>query len=140
MNTHTDMWVEFAKSFGMLFAVLAFFLLALYLVRRVSGRFGARDSAELIKVLSVHHLSPKEKLVLVSVQDQSVLIGVSPAGISSLARFGEVQKTVFAPSEKTTGFQTLLKKNLMKENSTHNMPLENNSSNSRPDSGKGERS
>jgi len=140
VNTHTDMWLEFAKSLGMLFAVLAFFLLALYLVRRVSGRFGARDSAELIKVLSVHHLSPKEKLVLVSVQDESVLIGVSPAGISSLARFGEVQKTVLAPSEKATGFQTLLKKNLMKENSAHNMPLENNSSNSRPDSGKGERS
>lgn len=139
MNTHTDMWVEFAKSLGMLFAVLAFFLLALYLVRRVSGRFGARNSAELIKVLSVHHLSPKEKLVLVSVQDESVLIGVSPAGISSLARFGEVPKTVLAPSEKTTGFQTLLKKSLMKESSGHNIPLENNSSNSRPDSGKGER-
>ncbi len=83
MSTHTDMWMEFVKSFGMLFAVLAFFLIALYLVRRFSGRFGNKGSRALIKVLSVHHLSPKEKLMLVSVQEESILIGISPAGISS---------------------------------------------------------
>ena len=140
MNTHTDMWVEFAKSFGMLFAVLAFFLLALYLVRRFSGRFGARNSVELIKVLSVHHLSPKEKLVLVSVQDESVLIGVSPAGISSLARFNKIPKTVSEPSETATGFQTLLKRSLVKESKGHNMPLKSNFSNSCADSDKGDAS
>ncbi|MCW8801439.1 MAG: flagellar biosynthetic protein FliO, partial [Desulfobacter sp.] len=99
MNTDTDMWMEFAKSFGMLFAVLAFFLMALYIIRRFSGRFGTKGSVELIKVLSVHHLSPKEKLILVSVQDESVLIGVSPAGISSLARFDEVPKTSLEANE-----------------------------------------
>lgn len=130
MRTHTDMWVEFAKSFGMLFAVLAFFLLALYLVRRCSGRFGTKGSVELITVLSIHHLSPKEKLMLVSVRDESVLIGVSPAGISSLGRFDKVQKTVFEPSETAPGFQSLLKKSLIKGNSVHKMPLESDSSNS----------
>ncbi len=130
MNTHTDMWMEFAKSFGMLFAVLAFFLMALYLVRKFSGRFGTKGSVELIKVLSVHHLSPKEKLILVSVQDESVLIGVSPAGISSLARFDEVSKTLLEPRETVTGFQTLLKKNLIKGNHLNKMPAESDSSNS----------
>lgn len=134
------MWVEFAKSFGMLFAVLAFFLLALYLVRRFSGRFGARNSVGLIKVLSVHHLSPKEKLILVSVQDESVLIGVSPAGISSLARFDEISKTALEPSEMATGFQTLLKKSLVKDSKSDNMPLKSNSSNSCAGSGKGDAS
>lgn len=137
MNTHTNMWVEFAKSFGMLFAVLAFFLLALYLVRRFSGRFGTSGSVELIKVLSVHHLSPKEKLVLVSVRNESVLIGVSPAGISSLARFDKVPETALEPA---TGFQNLLQKSLIKGNSDHKMPLEKNFSNSCADSGKGEES
>ena len=124
------MWVEFAKSFGMLFAVLAFFLLALYLVRRFSGRFGTKGSVELITVLSIHHLSPKEKLMLVSVQDESLLIGVSPAGISSLGRFGKAQKTVLEPSETAPGFQSLLKKSLVKDNRVHKMPLESDSSNS----------
>ena len=134
MNAHTDMWVEFAKNFGILFAVLAFFLLALYLVRRFSGRFGTRGSVELIKVLAIHHLSPKEKLMLVSVQDESVLIGVSPAGISSLARFDKVPKTVLEPLETAPGFQSLLKKSLAKGNRVHKMPLESESSNP----GKGE--
>ena len=126
--------MEFGKSFGMLFAVLAFFLIALYLVRRVSGRFGNKDSMTLIKVLSVHHLSPKEKLVLVAVQDESILIGVSPAGISSLARFDKLPKTASEPPETTKGFQNLLKKSLIKGNGVQKMPLESDSS----DSGKGE--
>jgi flagellar protein FliO/FliZ len=129
--------MEFAKSFGMLFVVLAFFLIALYLVRRFSGRFGTRGSMELIKVLSVHHLSPKEKLVLVSVQDESILIGVSPAGISFLARFDEVPKTSLAPAETVTGFQTLLKKKLIKGKNSHKMPSEKDSAKSGTDSGKG---
>jgi len=133
---NTDMWLEFGKSFGMLFAVLAFFLIALYLVRRVSGRFGNKGSTALIKVLSVHHLSPKEKLVLVAVQDESVLIGVSPAGISSLARFDKPPKTATTsePLETAKGFQNLLKKSLIKGNGVQKMPLESDSS----DSGKGE--
>jgi len=138
VNTQPDLWMEFAKSFGMLFVVLAFFLIALYLVRRFSGRFGTRGSVELIKVLSVHHLSPKEKLVLVSVQDESVLIGVSPAGISSLARFDEVPKTSLEPAETVTGFQTLLKNKLIKGKRLHKMPSEKDSAKSGTDSGKGE--
>jgi len=135
------MWMEFAKSFGMLFVVLAFFLLALYLVRRFSGRFGASGSVKLIKVLTVHHLSPKEKLVLVSVQNEAVLIGVSPAGISSLARFDKVPETGSeTASEPATGFQNLLQKSLIKGNSDYKMPLEKDSSNSYADSGKGKES
>jgi len=134
MNTHADMWVAFAKSFGMLFAVLAFFLLALYLVRRFSGRFGTSGSAELITVLAVHHLSPKEKLVLISVREESVLIGVSPAGIASLARFDKVPETALEPSDAAPGFQGLLKKSLVKGNRVHRVPLEGDASGS----GKGE--
>lgn len=136
MNTDTDLWMEFAKSFGILFAVLAFFLTALYLVRRFSGRFGTTGSVELIKVLSVHHLSPKEKLVLVSVQNESLLIGVSPTGISSLARFDKVPTPAMETRSTAGGFQNLLKKALVKENLIEKNPLENDVSNP----GKGNRS
>ena len=114
MNTHGDIWVEFAKSFGMLFAVLAFFLVALYLVRRFSGRLGAKNGADLIRVLCVHHLSPKQKLVLVNVREKTVLIGISEAGMSRLEGFED--DFSMAPEEKNTGavFQQLLKKSLGK--------------------------
>jgi flagellar protein FliO/FliZ len=136
MNTPTDMWMEFGKSFGMLFAVLFIFLLVLYLFRKFSGRFGNNGSMTLIKVLSVHHLSPKEKLVLVAVQDESILIGISPAGISSLARFDKLPQTATASPSPATNekFQNLLKKSLIKNHTAQKMSVENDSS----DSGQGE--
>lgn len=85
MNTDTDIWLAFARTFGMLFVVLAVFLLAFYLFRRFSGVAGGKGSRNLIQVLAVHHLAPKEKLVLVSVLKENILIGVTPQGISKLA-------------------------------------------------------
>ncbi|WDP87285.1 MAG: flagellar biosynthetic protein FliO [Desulfobacter sp.] len=84
MNTDTDIWFAFARTFGMLFVVLGFFLLAFYLFRRFSGLGGAKGSKQLIQVLSVHHIAPKEKLVLVSVAGEVMLIGVTPSNISRL--------------------------------------------------------
>ncbi len=41
MNTDTDIWLAFARTFGMLFVVLAVFFLVFYLFRRFSG--GGRE-------------------------------------------------------------------------------------------------
>nr|WP_319494895.1 flagellar biosynthetic protein FliO [uncultured Desulfobacter sp.] len=140
MNTPADLWMEFGKSFGMLFAVLFIFLLILYLVRRFSGRFGNSGSTALIKVLSVHHLSPKEKLMLVAVQEESILIGISPAGISSLARFDTLPEATAASHGPAINakFQNLLKKSLMKNNTAQKMAVENDSPGSGNLSGQGE--
>jgi|GEM_PF-799057 len=140
MNTPGDMWMEFGKSFGMLFAVLFLFLLILYLVRRFSGRFGNNGPTALIQVLSVHHLSPKEKLLLVAVQDESILIGISPAGISSLARFDTLpEATAASPGPAINAkFQNLLKKSLMKNNTAQKRPVEKDSPDSGNLSGQGE--
>jgi len=90
MNTDSDIWIAFARTFGMLFVVLAVFFLAFYLFRRFSGMSTGKGTHNLIRVLAVHHLSPKEKLVLVSVQNQAILVGVSPSGMSKLADLDHV--------------------------------------------------
>ncbi len=90
MNTDTDIWLAFLRTFGMLFVVLAVFLLAFYLFRRFSGLGAGKGGQNIIKVLAVHHLSPKEKLVLVSVQNWAVLVGVSPSGMSKLTTLDHV--------------------------------------------------
>jgi flagellar protein FliO/FliZ len=134
--------MEFGKSFGMLFAVLFIFLLILYLVRRFSGRFGNSGPTALIKVLSVHHLSPKEKLVLVAVQEESILIGISPAGISSLARFDTLPEAAAASSSPAINekFQTLLKKSLLKSNTSQKRAANDASDPGGVSGGQGERS
>ena len=87
MNTSSDIWVAFAKTFSMLFLVLALLILAFYLIKKISTAKGARGGKDLINVLCVHHLSPKEKLVLLNVLGDTLLIGVTPANISKISSF-----------------------------------------------------
>ncbi len=84
MNTDSDIWLAFARTFGMLFMVLALLLVVFYLLRRFLAARGGNSSRDFIKVLTVHHLSPKEKLVLVNVLDETILIGVTPNQISKI--------------------------------------------------------
>ncbi len=106
MNTDTDIWVSFAQTFGMLFVVLALFLMAFYFFKRFSGaRKGTHD---LIKVLTVHHLSPKEKLVLVSVLNETILLGVTPSRISKLAILDHDPDQIADTQNVSGGFSDLL--------------------------------
>ncbi len=84
MNTTADIWISFARMFGMLFVVLSMILLGFYLVKRFSVKRRAGQH-NLIEILGIHHLSPKEKLVLVKAVDQVLLIGVTPNAISTLS-------------------------------------------------------
>lgn len=85
MNTSSDMWYAFARTFSMLFLVLALLILAFYLIKKISTAKGIKGGKDFIKVLSTHHLSPKEKLVLVDVLGETILIGVTPSNISKIS-------------------------------------------------------
>ena len=87
MNTSSDIWFAFARTFSVLFLVLALLILAFYLIKKVSTAKGVKGGKDFIKVLSVHHLSPKEKLVLLNVLVDTLLIGVTPANISKISSF-----------------------------------------------------
>ena len=83
MSTTSDIWLAFARTFSVLFAVLALLILIFYLIKRLSGA-NNNKSGSYIKVLSTHHLSPKEKLVLLNVLGETLLVGVTPNQISKL--------------------------------------------------------
>jgi len=118
MNTDTDMWLAFVRTFGMLFIVLALFLVAFYLFRKFSGHAGVKG-ASLIQVLAVHHISPKEKLMLVNVLNENILLGVTPQTISSLATLGEKGAEVMSGgADAGPGFSALLKKSLKRSGAT----------------------
>ena len=108
MKTDTDIWVSFAQTFGMLFVVLALFILALYMFRRFSGATIGKGTRDLIKVLTVHHLSPKEKLVLISVLNETILLGVTPSRISKLAILDHDPALISNTQNVSGGFSDLL--------------------------------
>ena len=84
MNTSSDIWFAFIKTFSMLFLVLAMVIFVFYFVRKISTSKGVKGGKDFIKVLSMHHLSPKEKLVLLDVLGDTILIGVTPTNISKI--------------------------------------------------------
>ncbi|MCP4673336.1 MAG: flagellar biosynthetic protein FliO [Desulfobacula sp.] len=85
MNTSSDIWFAFIKTFSMLFLVLAIVVLLFYFIRKFSTAKGVKGGEDFIKVLSMHHLSPKEKLVLLDVLGETILIGVTPNNISKIS-------------------------------------------------------
>ncbi|MCA1786281.1 MAG: flagellar biosynthetic protein FliO [Desulfotignum sp.] len=104
--------MAFARTFGMLFMVLALLLLGVYLVRRFAGIKGVKNSRELIRVLAVHHLSPKEKLVLVKVLEEIILMGVTPSNITKIAVLDKNTDLPAQASQDNPGFSRILAKTL----------------------------
>lgn len=96
----------------MLFVVLALLLLAAYLIRRFSAARQGKGTRDFIEVLAVHHFSPKEKLVLVTVQDKTLLIGVTPSHISSLTTLDNPPDPGIASKGLDSGFSALLRRRL----------------------------
>ena len=89
MSNTSDIWFAFARTFSVLFVVLALLILVFYLIKRMSASKGSSGGRNLIQVLSIHHLSPKEKLVLVDVPGKTLLVGVTPSKISALTTLDE---------------------------------------------------
>ncbi len=100
MNTTSEIWFAFARTFCVLFLVLALIILVFYLIKKFSTAKGVKGGKDFIKILCVHHLSPKEKLVLLDVLGDTILIGVTPTNISKISSLekdldfsGEVNET-----------------------------------------------
>ncbi len=112
MNTSSDIWFAFARTFSVLFLVLALLILAFYLIKKVSTAKGMKGGKDFIKVLSVHHLSPKEKLVLLNVLGDTLLIGVTPANISKISSFETDIDVLNKGRKATSGFSDFLAQKL----------------------------
>ncbi len=89
MNTSSQIWFAFIKTFSMLFLVLAVIVLVFYFFRKFSTAKGVKGGKDFIKVLNVHHLAPKEKLVLLDVLGDTILIGVTPTNITKISSIKE---------------------------------------------------
>ncbi len=80
----SEVWSAFARTFSMLLVVLIVLIFLFYLIKRLSNKGSTRGEG-LISVLAVHYISPKEKILLLDVLNEKILIGVTPQSISQLA-------------------------------------------------------
>lgn len=75
-------WGELLRVFGGLVAVIAVFVAALWLLKRIQP--GMRAASGPMRVLSTLHLAPREKLLLVQVGRQQLLLASSAQGLTCL--------------------------------------------------------
>lgn len=88
-------WLSFTFSFAIVLALLGGLL---YLMKRLqSGKLLGLPQRR-IRVLEMVSVAPRQKLLLVRVKDQDVLLGVSVQQITTLASFPLTEEEVVAES------------------------------------------
>ncbi len=112
MNTSSDIWFAFIKTGSMLFMVLALLILVFYLIKKFVAAKGVKGNKDLIRVLSVHHLSVKEKLVLLNVLGDTILIGVTPTNISKISAIDKDNDLVEDDKKTSVKFSDFLSQKL----------------------------
>ena len=77
------------RAMATLFIVLGFSVLVLYLTKRfLFVRRGAKGEL-LIKILSSLHLSPKERIEVIEISGEKIVLGITPGRISFLTRLSD---------------------------------------------------
>ena len=80
--THLADWI---RLFGGLFFVLGMIVLAAWALRRLQQRGGpAGSQRQALRVVGHHALGMKEKLVVVEIEDTWLVLGMTPASITTL--------------------------------------------------------
>ena len=92
----------------MLFVVLAVIIISFYLIKKLSTSRSMKANKNLINVLAVHHLSPKEKIVLLKVVDDVILVGVTPQHISKISNIQNYPDFQSEENHQTASFSKYL--------------------------------
>jgi flagellar protein FliO/FliZ len=74
------------KTLAMLLVVLALLLITLYLFKRFSNFHNQAAGDVSIKTLSTLALTPKDKLQVVQIEGEKIVVGVSPSGINYITK------------------------------------------------------
>jgi len=78
------------KTMAMLFVVLAFLLITLYVFKRFTN-FHTNTAGDIsIKTLSSLSLTPKDKLQIVQIEGEKIVVGVSPSGINYITKINSM--------------------------------------------------
>lgn len=118
-----ELWGTMLRSFGMLLVVLAILLLVLWLIRRYASQKGAGGQQGVMRMVASMYVAPKERIALVDVLGEKILIGITAQQISFLARIEDEKDLCGSQKAAAPGgfFKTLLKRKLQTEEERNEM-------------------
>jgi flagellar protein FliO/FliZ len=96
---HASDWLSFALSFGIVLALLGALL---YALKRMQNGNLLGMGQRRIRVIDSMSLAPRQKVVLVRVKDQDILLGITPQEINTLASFYLSAEELAADAEAQT--------------------------------------
>ena len=88
-------WLYIAMNFAIVLALLGG---VLYVLKRMQSGNLLGTSQRKIRIIEAISLAPRQKVVLLRVKDQDILVGVSPQQIDHLATFALTAEEVVAES------------------------------------------
>jgi flagellar protein FliO/FliZ len=106
-----ELWMTLLKSFGMLCIVIGVLIAVLWLLRRAYLHSGRGGRPGVIQILSSLHVSPKEKIVLVDVLGEKLLLGITSQQISLLTKISD-EAGGFASRAPEAPFKALFRRKL----------------------------
>ncbi|MCF8067780.1 MAG: flagellar biosynthetic protein FliO [Desulfobacterales bacterium] len=105
-----ELWISLLKSMAMLFVVLGVLIATLYFMKRIFLNRGGVTDRGLIKILATSYVAPKERIMLVDVMGEKLLLGVTSQNINCLAKIESDREIEITNSNVPNGFF----KNLLK--------------------------
>ncbi len=105
-----DLWFTLMKTVAMLSLVLGVLIGVLYLLKRVLNRRQGVGTAGIIRMVASFYLAPRQRVVLLEVAGEKVLIGVSAQHITWLSKIGAPVQPQDSTSEAPEGFLAALGK------------------------------
>jgi len=74
------------KTIAMLFIVLGILVLVLYLIKRIMSPKGKAKGDLFIKVVSSLYLSPKDRVEVIEISGERIVLGITPGNINFLTK------------------------------------------------------
>jgi len=91
------------KTAGMLFIVLGLLVLVLYIMKRFFLFSPGSKGDSLIRVVSSMHLAPKERIEVLEIEGERIVLGVTPGRISFLTKLDGLSGKSQGVNEKSNG-------------------------------------
>jgi len=82
------------KTIAMLFIVLGLLVLILYLIKRMMLPKGKVKGDLVIKVVSSLYLSPKDRVEVIEISGERIILGVTPGNINFLTKLDRYKEDV----------------------------------------------
>lgn len=112
ISQKSEMDNYFFRVIWVTFFILALIIIGFYVYRKSMGRFVASGKNK-IKVVARYSLGPKQMLLVVHVEGQKLMLGVTENGISLLKDFGPAsadEEEIEMPQSLSASFGSILNK------------------------------